>query len=225
MTRLRNRGSWWPVLKQVTKLLYFELAPIQWKSLICLQGNCFHCWPFLLHWNAHEWYSLSILVSCTVTFLHATAVIFLLSLISLLTIISCDTSICMDDVFVDHFLSFFVYFSTRQLWYFFFLWLQMRRLLTRRGVFSVPFFPSLSHIHRYGIFRNASVRCCCFYPSTGEIFLIYRWVLFRLSLTEKTLLCSCSMEISFVFQTISLFQKLQPSLPGSPHLKNKFRTR
>lgn len=120
MSRLRNRGSWWPVLKQVTKLLYFELAPIQWKSLICLQGNCFHYWPFLLHWNAHEWYSLSILVSCTVTFLHATAVIFLLSLISLLTIISCDTSICMDDVFVDHFLSFFVYFSTRQLWYFFF---------------------------------------------------------------------------------------------------------
>lgn len=91
MTRLRNRGSWWPVLKQVTKPLYFELAPIQWKSLICLQGNWYHCWPFLVHWNAHEWYSLSILVSCTVTFLHATAVIFLLSLISLLTIISCDT--------------------------------------------------------------------------------------------------------------------------------------
>ena len=116
---------------------------------------------------------------------------------------------------------FFVYFSTRQLLYLFFLWLQICRLL--RGVLSVPFFPSLSHIHRYGIFRNASVRWCFFYPSAGEILLIYRWVLFRISLAEKTLLCSCSMEIRFVFQTISLFQKLQPSLPGSPHLRVKIK--
>lgn len=76
------------------------------------------------------------------------------------------------------------------------LWLQMHRLLS--------FFPSLSHFRRYGIFPHASVRWCCFYSLTGEILLIFRWVLFRIYQAETTLLCSCSLEISFVFQIISL---------------------
>ena len=119
MTRLRNRGSWWPVLKQFTKPLYFEFAPIQWKSLICLQGNWYHCWPFLVHLNSREWYSLSILVSCTVTILHATAVIFLLFFDFIVDHNFMRHFNMHGDVFADRFLSFFVYFSSCDIYLFF----------------------------------------------------------------------------------------------------------
>ena len=58
-----------------------------------------------------------------------------------------------------------------------FLWLQMHRLLS--------FFRSLSHFRRYGIFRDASVRWCCFYPLTVQILLIFRRVLFLFLLRTR----------------------------------------